>query len=167
MSAAEPTPVTTSYVRRIYSRAPLDSLHGGDPNPDPEYAGRQFDLWLAAHDEEVREAARVGANGPHTGQHLQGCVSCYAYVEQAERGMAKLRLNAEWSRRVAGLPPVETDSDSIVLDVNSLYPVGWRERAEFNALLVGPPTTGGLIRHRARRPTLAARLWARLARLAP
>lgn len=58
----------------------------------------------------------------HTGQHLQGCVSCYAYIER---------------------------------------------RAEFDALLVGPPTTGGLIRHRRRRPTLAARLWARLARLAP
>jgi hypothetical protein len=104
----------------------------------------------------------------HTGQHLQGCVSCYAYVEQAERGMAKLRLNVEWSRQAAGLPPVEADSDSIVFDVNSLYPADWRERrAEFDALLVGPPTTGGLVRHRRRRPTLAARLWARLARLAP
>jgi hypothetical protein len=44
----------------------------------------------------------------HHGQHLQGCVSCYAHVEA--------------------------------------------RRAEFDALLVGPPTTGGLIRHRARRP---------------
>jgi len=49
-------------------------------------------------------------HGPHDGRHTQGCVSCYAYVEAAER------------------------------------------RAEFDALLVGPPTTGGLIRHRARRP---------------
>lgn len=41
------------------------------------------------------------------------------------------------------------------------------QTAEFDALLVGPPTTGRLIRHRARRPTLAARMWARLARLVP
>lgn len=42
-----------------------------------------------------------------------------------------------------------------------------QRHAEFDALLVGPPTTGGLIRHRRRRPTLAARVWALLARLAP
>jgi hypothetical protein len=47
-----------------------------------------------------------------------------------------------------------------VWDVNTLYPYEWRERRdEFDALLVGPPTTGGLIRHRAkRRPRRNVRL---------
>lgn len=38
-------------------------------------------------------------------------------------------------------------------------------RDEFDALLVGPPTTGGLIRHRARPLTRRARLAALLRRL--
>ena len=57
--------------------------------------------------------------------------------------------------------------DGRVIDVNSLYPADWRERrAEFDALLIGPPTEGGLIRHRARPLTRRARLARLLHRLA-
>ena len=44
---AEYTP-TTREVRRVYSRAPENLVTGGKPNPNPGYAGAQFDRWLAA-----------------------------------------------------------------------------------------------------------------------
>lgn len=69
-TGVEPKPVSTSYVRRIYSRAPLDSLHGGDPNPTPEHAAEQFDRWLAAHDQEVRAAVLEQVVGPRDVVHL-------------------------------------------------------------------------------------------------
>jgi hypothetical protein len=44
---AEYTPTTTE-VRRVYSLAPENLVTGGKPNPNPGYAGAQFDRWLAA-----------------------------------------------------------------------------------------------------------------------
>lgn len=48
--------LTTAQVRRVYSLAPVDLSAFGCPNrnPDPGFAGAQFDAWLAAHDAEVK-----------------------------------------------------------------------------------------------------------------
>lgn len=58
----EPTPVTTEFVREHYSKGPIAYYEDGRPvrMPSPSesaYMRRQFDAWLAAHDEEVREKA--------------------------------------------------------------------------------------------------------------
>jgi hypothetical protein len=58
-----PTRVTTDYVRRVYSRAPLDSRNGGKPNPDPEYAAQQFDEWLAERDRSMTKMLLNSAYG--------------------------------------------------------------------------------------------------------
>ncbi len=60
--------VTTEFVRRHYAQGPTAYRADGSivrmPTPaDVEYAGRQFDRWLAAHDDGVRveQAIRVEA----------------------------------------------------------------------------------------------------------
>nr|WP_278101127.1 hypothetical protein [Microbacterium proteolyticum] len=75
MSTSSPTRVNTEYVRRHYSHGPTAYFEDGSiakmpTAADVEYAGRQFDQWLAAHDadalatlpsppaDDVREAVR-------------------------------------------------------------------------------------------------------------
>lgn len=58
----EPKPVTTEYVRKSYAQSPVfyqdgrSVAHWQTPD-DIEFAGRQFDAWLAAHDAEVIASA--------------------------------------------------------------------------------------------------------------
>ena len=68
----QPYTPSTEQVRRVYSLAPVNLLTGGKPNPDPGYAGEQFDRWLAsvrrdaqadAWDECVRRVADMPISG--------------------------------------------------------------------------------------------------------
>jgi len=63
-----PTAVTTAFVRRHYSRGPTAYYDDGRPvkmptAEDVAYCERQFDRWLAAHDEEVVKSRATASDG--------------------------------------------------------------------------------------------------------
>ena len=125
----DPTPATPTDARaEALRRLPMNESAVRDQMRDQFVAGAQW------------QSDRTAA---HTGQHLQGCVSCYAVTAaRAEANYFARRLNArldEESERTAAREPDDTERDALAFQLCSVQnpadPVqAWRGTAgEFKA----------------------------------
>jgi len=124
----QPYTPSVREVRRVYSLAPVNLLTGGKPNPTPEYAGEQFDRWLASvrrdAQAEQRETDAVIAESRHNlpvGADTTGRVfmqSTARFPDDGRRIAAAIRRNENGVSETtipAGLCGADSDGGCVYL----------------------------------------------------